>query len=228
MSEAPNDEVDVLVSAWRRERPDLDVGPLEVLSRVSRLARHLDLARREAFAAHGLEPWEFDVLAALRREGVSPAAIQVITKELRRVFDFRRSRAGDGFRLAQASDGRVLDFHYSQGSEESYSLTWKGTRYAVAKQTATLESHVAKIAGVVLVALQGLSSAEAAVVQGCSRGTVSWRLHEGHKRLLEATHKVPQRTKKPLSEHLGRLLVEAGLFANQVTAWLAAKHPELG
>lgn len=87
--------------------------------------------------------------SALRREGVSPAAIQVITKELRRVFDFRRSRAGDGFRLAQASDGRVLDFHYSQGSEESYSLTWKGTRYAVAKQTATLESHVAKIAGVV-------------------------------------------------------------------------------
>lgn len=86
---------------------------------------------------------------ALRREGVSPAAVQVISKELRRVFDFRRSRVGDNFRLAQASDGRVLDFHYSQGSEESYTLTWKGTRYAVAKQTATLESHVAKIAGVV-------------------------------------------------------------------------------
>ncbi|AYY15663.1 MarR family transcriptional regulator [Actinobacteria bacterium YIM 96077] len=40
-----------------------------VLSRVSRLARHLDRARRSAFAAHGLEPWEFDVLAALRRSG---------------------------------------------------------------------------------------------------------------------------------------------------------------
>ncbi len=42
---------------------------MEVLSRVSRLARHLDRARRTAFAAHGLEPWEFDVLAALRRAG---------------------------------------------------------------------------------------------------------------------------------------------------------------
>lgn len=42
---------------------------MEVLSRVSRLARHLDRARRAAFAAHGLEPWEFDVLAALRRSG---------------------------------------------------------------------------------------------------------------------------------------------------------------
>jgi len=40
-----------------------------VLSRVSRLARHLDIARRGAFAAHGLEPWEFDVLSALRRAG---------------------------------------------------------------------------------------------------------------------------------------------------------------
>ena len=63
------DEVDHLVAAWRRERPDLDVTPLEVLSRVSRLARHLDLARREAFTAHDIESWEFDVLAALRRAG---------------------------------------------------------------------------------------------------------------------------------------------------------------
>jgi DNA-binding MarR family transcriptional regulator len=63
------DDVDGLVQAWRRERPDLDVSPLEVLSRVLRLARHLDLARRAAFDDHGLEVWEFDVLTALRRAG---------------------------------------------------------------------------------------------------------------------------------------------------------------
>lgn len=63
------DEVDRIVAAWRRERPDLDVTPLEVLSRVSRLSRHLDLARRRAFAGRGLEAWEFDVLSALRRAG---------------------------------------------------------------------------------------------------------------------------------------------------------------
>ena len=61
--------MDRLVGAWARERPDLDVRPLEVLSRVTRLARHLDRARRTAFAAHDLEVWEFDVLAALRRAG---------------------------------------------------------------------------------------------------------------------------------------------------------------
>ncbi len=63
------DEVDGLVEAWRRERPDLDLGPIEVLSRVSRLSHHLDRARRTAFSEHDLEPWEFDVLAALRRSG---------------------------------------------------------------------------------------------------------------------------------------------------------------
>jgi DNA-binding MarR family transcriptional regulator len=73
------DEVDDLVAAWQAERPDLDVKPLQVLSRVSRLARHLDRARRAAFAGHDLEPWEFDVLAALRRQGspyeLSPGAL---------------------------------------------------------------------------------------------------------------------------------------------------------
>jgi DNA-binding MarR family transcriptional regulator len=77
------DEVDRLVAAWSRERPDLDVSPLEVLSRVTRLARHLDRTRGTAFAAHDLEVWEFDVLAALRRAGrpyvLSPGQLVTLT-----------------------------------------------------------------------------------------------------------------------------------------------------
>jgi len=79
MGRPPTDEVDDLVAAWQAERPDLDVRPMQVLSRVSRLARHLDRERRGAFAAHDLESWEFDVLAALRRQGapyeLSPGAL---------------------------------------------------------------------------------------------------------------------------------------------------------
>ena len=75
----PADEVDDLVAAWQAERPDLDVRPMQVLSRISRLARHLDRERRSAFAAHDLESWGFDVLAALRRQGapyeLSPGAL---------------------------------------------------------------------------------------------------------------------------------------------------------
>jgi len=66
---ALRDEVDDLVEGWRVQRPDLDLEPMQVLSRISRLARHLDIARRGAFAGHGLETWEFDVLSALRRQG---------------------------------------------------------------------------------------------------------------------------------------------------------------
>ena len=63
------DEVDHILAAWARELPDIDVTPLGSLSRIGRLAKHLDRARRDAFAAHELEVWEFDVLAALRRQG---------------------------------------------------------------------------------------------------------------------------------------------------------------
>lgn len=67
--EPVRDEVDELVDAWRSQRPDLDVEPMQVLSRISRLAKHLDIARRGAFTDHDLETWEFDVLSALRRQG---------------------------------------------------------------------------------------------------------------------------------------------------------------
>ncbi len=69
MSATPADDVDRIVEAWQHERPDLDVAPLHILSRVSRLARHLDRVRGAAFAKHGLEGWEFEVLSALRRAG---------------------------------------------------------------------------------------------------------------------------------------------------------------
>lgn len=61
--------MDGLVAAWRREKPELDVSPLAVFSRISRLAVLADRERRRAFRAHDLEPWAFDVLAALRRRG---------------------------------------------------------------------------------------------------------------------------------------------------------------
>lgn len=47
----------------------MDVSPMHILSRVSRLAHHLDRARRQAFESHQLNAWEFDVLSALRRVG---------------------------------------------------------------------------------------------------------------------------------------------------------------
>lgn len=66
---AVTDEVDAIVAAWHRERPDLDVEPLQVMSRISRLADVLAERRADAFVEHGLQAHEFDVLTALRRVG---------------------------------------------------------------------------------------------------------------------------------------------------------------
>jgi DNA-binding MarR family transcriptional regulator len=63
------DPVDHLLGQWARERPDLDVSPMGVVGRTSRLARRIDLAQRETFARYDLDPAGFDVLATLRRSG---------------------------------------------------------------------------------------------------------------------------------------------------------------
>jgi DNA-binding MarR family transcriptional regulator len=63
------DHVDVVLAQWARERPDLDVSPMGVIGRVSRLARLLEPELNRAFRVHGLDRPAFDVLATLRRAG---------------------------------------------------------------------------------------------------------------------------------------------------------------
>lgn len=64
-----HDVVDRIVEEWAAARPDLDLAPLDVFSRLMRIAKHLDRARSRAFERSGLTSWEFDVLAVLRRGG---------------------------------------------------------------------------------------------------------------------------------------------------------------
>ena len=64
---------------------------------------------------------------------------------------------------------------------------------------------------VVLVALQGLSNAEAAVVQKCSRGTIAWRMHEARARIDAALKPHAPARMRAISKHLGALLASAGL-----------------
>ena len=103
------------MAAWRRERPDLDVAPLEVLSRVSRLARHLELARRGALEQLALPQWQFDVLTALRRAGppyeMTPGELLAETLVTSGTMTHRvdqMASAGLVERLPDPSDGRVV------------------------------------------------------------------------------------------------------------------------
>ena len=63
------DAIDRIVAQWARERPGLDVSPMQVIGRVHRVAAVLDERLRPPFAAEGLGDGEFDVLASLRRAG---------------------------------------------------------------------------------------------------------------------------------------------------------------
>lgn len=65
----PYDHVDDIMTAWRRERPDVDPSPQGVIGRLHRLAEYLDVEVSTTLAEHGLSRGEFDVLATLRRAG---------------------------------------------------------------------------------------------------------------------------------------------------------------
>jgi DNA-binding MarR family transcriptional regulator len=63
------DHVDVLIEQWARERPDLELEPMATIGRLGRLHALATRTIADVFAGHGLQIGEFDVLAALRRNG---------------------------------------------------------------------------------------------------------------------------------------------------------------
>jgi DNA-binding MarR family transcriptional regulator len=68
-STVKRDQVDQVLEQWEEERPDLDVSSMEIGSRILRLSKHIRNHIKEALAPFQLDPWGFDVLATLRREG---------------------------------------------------------------------------------------------------------------------------------------------------------------
>lgn len=64
-----SDHVGRILEQWAAERPDLDVSPMAVVGRLSRVARRFDEQLAATFARHGLDAASFDVLATLRRSG---------------------------------------------------------------------------------------------------------------------------------------------------------------
>ncbi|MGV8845838.1 MarR family winged helix-turn-helix transcriptional regulator [Tessaracoccus sp.] len=107
------DEVDEVVAAWRTQRPDLAVDSMQVWSRIHRLSALLDTHRKRCFSDRGLESWEFDVLAALRRSGephrLSPGRLIAETHVTSGTMTHRIDRLrGRGLvtRLRNPEDGR--------------------------------------------------------------------------------------------------------------------------
>lgn len=64
-----SDAVDGFLEQWARERPDLNVGPMGPVGRLHRAFRLVSSEVQDYFHFVGMEPWEFDMLATLRRSG---------------------------------------------------------------------------------------------------------------------------------------------------------------
>ncbi|MDR2929380.1 MAG: MarR family transcriptional regulator [Propionibacteriaceae bacterium] len=63
------DQVDKIMQEWERERPDIDVSPMAILGRITRLEPLIISKLVPVFAEHNMDFPAFDVLAALRRSG---------------------------------------------------------------------------------------------------------------------------------------------------------------
>ncbi|MDO7883596.1 MarR family winged helix-turn-helix transcriptional regulator [Salinibacterium soli] len=108
------DHVSRIQEQWRRERPDLDVAPLGVIGRLHRLANRLTDELVAVYRQHGLGEGEFDVLAALRRQGhpfeLAPGELadhtMVTTGAMSKRVD-RLEDAGLVSRRASEHDGRA-------------------------------------------------------------------------------------------------------------------------
>jgi DNA-binding MarR family transcriptional regulator len=63
------DPVDLQLKEWRKERPDLNTSGLAIVNRIWMLGKLIRRRTRKALKPLKLEMWEFEVLAALRRQG---------------------------------------------------------------------------------------------------------------------------------------------------------------
>lgn len=69
MGESPGDRVGEIIEAWRRERPDVDMSSIAVMTPLWRLSTLATENRARVLAEHGLEQGHLDVLGSLRRGG---------------------------------------------------------------------------------------------------------------------------------------------------------------
>jgi DNA-binding MarR family transcriptional regulator len=61
------DSLDTFLGQWAGLRDDLDLDAMGTIGRLMRLSRLIGGELKDYFARHGMETWEFDVLATLRR-----------------------------------------------------------------------------------------------------------------------------------------------------------------
>jgi RNA polymerase sigma-70 factor (ECF subfamily) len=144
-------------------------------------------------------------------EGRSEFFTWVYRMTVNRSLDARRTRARRSESSIEEVDPRLeRALHVDSGGDPRRAAQLRQTYVSLLRALDALSPDMCTT--VVLVALQGLSYEEAAVVQKCSRGTIAWRLHEARSRLQTAmdSDRVTAAESASPSSHLGALLEGAG------------------
>ena len=135
-----------------------------------------------------------------------------VNRSLNARRDKRRRREEELMEDPRIARAVRVDARGNPGRAAELRQTYSRLLYALDRLPAEMRTSV------VLVTLQGFNHAEAGVVQGCSPGTIAWRIHEARKRLRKAlTSEVPlpapTAERRPLSRELTNLLHQWALPA---------------
>lgn len=145
------DHIDAIVAYWHRERPDLDVSPVEVVGRLGRVVEHVDRALDAKFAEFEISKADWDVMAALLRVGKPYRMMQ---------RDLMRKLCRTSGSMSLRIDALVLDglVTREQDTDDRRSTFVVLTREGIAKIEAVLPEHLANQARL----LHGLTATERA------------------------------------------------------------------
>jgi DNA-binding MarR family transcriptional regulator len=143
--------LDETMAGWAQERPDLDLAPMATFLRLAQLSTVALRAIDAAFAPHGINVGEFDVLAALRRGGTGTVLTPTALAHAAMV-----SRAGMTNRLDRLAAAGLVDRRPDPNDRRGslVGLTARGR----AVVDAAVTDHVAVEAAL----LAGLSAADQA------------------------------------------------------------------
>jgi len=179
--DSADDWVGTIVGRWRTVRPDLDPTPMLVVARIGRLAAVIDELLRPPFAGAGLAHGDFDLLAALRRQGpphaASPGrlaeAMLVTTGATTKRLD-RLERQGYVTRAPSQDDGRgrlvTLTASGLRVVDELFTAHLANEASILGALTPTQQDDLGRLLGVFAAALEGVPDRSGEEVLPVQRG----------------------------------------------------------
>ncbi|HTF34837.1 MAG TPA: peptidoglycan DD-metalloendopeptidase family protein [Myxococcota bacterium] len=89
------------------------------------------------------------VAVALRRAGLTPATVDLLTREMASVFDFRRSHPGDRYTIVRGRSGGVAELAYESVTHEKYRVFREGSRLVAEKKGGDFVRRTARLGGII-------------------------------------------------------------------------------